>query len=71
MTPAEAEVRADLTIAGMRAYLAAAGWRLDRGSWRDPDPHGWAVYPDSPAGVARAAFVERARWFPATPEERN
>jgi hypothetical protein len=57
-------VAAEATAAN-RAYLDAAGWALDRGQWSDPDPDpGQAVawYPDTPAGVARAAFVERARW---------
>jgi len=58
MTPAEA-------TAANRDYLDAAGWALDRGYWRDPDGESGEptiAYPDTPAGVARAAFVERARW---------
>lgn len=58
MTPAE-------VTAAHRDYLEASGWALERGQWYDPDPDPgqpptW--YPDTPAGVARAAFVERARW---------
>lgn len=47
--------------AGDRAYLAASGWQLERGAWRDPETGD--AYPDNAAGVARAASVERGRWF--------